>query len=405
MFTTTTTTMWGGGLCRAWWWCITMFLLVSLPLPQVTADCLADPTLNAIFVPQDVDSIPLPDSCCQADVCGLACPEEVSSPGVGYGIAVGFAIGLSFLIGALTYFIVQGEAENYFVAGKSLPLWIVAMTLGAQSVDSNSLLGNVDLSYRFHFWDGACIPIGLGLSLILNGLLLAGKINREENVLTLPDVLSKRYGKVVETLVGLISITSFLMLLAGNLVGMGVITGYVWGINQTVGIWVSAIIVWTYTVTGGLFSVAYTDVVQGAVGWSGCIICCYWLIANAKHDAPPPSIGFPGYVYPNEDIANLYDGVPCDFVENAFCYNAAKYCTDPSDPGTCGLIDNGAYPFGDKRLFGSQMTDAAALTPFPNAILWNWATIFILGLVIWPLWISKCAVWLPNRLKLPPMDA
>ena len=125
--------------------------------------------------------------------------------------------------------------------------------------------------------------------------------------------------------------------------------------------------------------VAYTDVVQGAVGWSGCIICCFWLIANAKHDAPPPSIGFPGYVYPNEEIANLYDGVACEFVENALCYNAAKYCTDPSDPGTCELIDNGAYPFGDQRVFGDQMTDAAALTPFPNAIFFNWATIFILG--------------------------
>ena len=141
------------------------------------------------------------------------------------------------------------------------------MTLGAQSVDSNSLLGNVDLSYRYHFFDGAVIPIGLGLSLILNGLLLAGKINAEENVLTLPDVLSKRYGKVVEVMVGLVSITSFLMLLAGNLVGMGRISAYVWDINETVAIWVSAIIVWTYTVTGGLFSVAYTDVVQGAAGW------------------------------------------------------------------------------------------------------------------------------------------
>ena len=31
----------------------------------------------------------------------------------GHGLAVGFAIGLSFFIGALTYFLVQGEAENY----------------------------------------------------------------------------------------------------------------------------------------------------------------------------------------------------------------------------------------------------------------------------------------------------
>jgi solute:Na+ symporter, SSS family len=103
--------------------------------------------------------------------------------------------------------------------------------------------------------------------LINNAIFLAGKINREENVLTLPDVLAKRYGKVVEVMVSLVSITSFLFLLSGNLVGMGFVSAYTWGVSPTVGIWVSAAIIWGYTVTGGLFSVAYTDVVQGAVGW------------------------------------------------------------------------------------------------------------------------------------------
>jgi solute:Na+ symporter, SSS family len=126
----------------------------------------------------------------------------------------------------------------------------------------NSLQNNIT-----QWWDGAVIPIGLGTSLINNAIFLAGKINREENVLTLPDVLAKRYGKVVEVMVSLVSITSFLFLLSGNLVGMGFVSAYTWGVSPTVGIWVSAAIIWGYTVTGGLFSVAYTDVVQGAVGW------------------------------------------------------------------------------------------------------------------------------------------
>ena len=129
------------------------------------------------------------------------------------------AIVISFLIGFATLFLVQGEAENFFVAGRSLPLWIVAMTLGAQSIDSNAILGNADLSYKFHFYDGAVLPIGLGLSLILNGLFLARHINNETDVLTLPDILAKRYGKVPEILVSIATIVSFMMLLAGNLVG------------------------------------------------------------------------------------------------------------------------------------------------------------------------------------------
>jgi Na+/proline symporter len=91
------------------------------------------------------------------------------------------------LVGFATLFLVHGEAENFFVAGRSLPLWIVGMTLGAQSIDSNAILGNADLSFKYQFYDGAVLPIGLGLSLILNGLFLARHINAERQVLTLPD--------------------------------------------------------------------------------------------------------------------------------------------------------------------------------------------------------------------------
>ena len=246
-------------------------IIIALPYHAVVvkADCLSNPALDAEFVSfiDGAESIPLPGSCCQADVCGIPCPEEVDDPDFGYGLAVAVAIGLSFLIGVLTTFLVHGDAENYFIAGKSLPLWIVSITLGAQAIESGSLLTNVDLSYRYHFWDGAMLPIGIGLSLWVNALLLARHMNAETNVLTLPDVLSKKYGKVTELIVSLICVVSFIFLLSSNLVGLGTITSYLWGISQRAGIWLAAFIVWAYTIGGGLFSVAYTDVVQSAVGW------------------------------------------------------------------------------------------------------------------------------------------
>jgi Na+/proline symporter len=142
---------------------------------------------------------------------------------------------------------------------------------------------------------GAVIPIGLGLSLIINGVFLADKVNMD-NVLTLPDIFAKRYGKTVEILVSLATVISFIMLLAGNLVGIGVITGYLWGISESGGIWIGSAVIWSYTVSGGLFSVAYTDVFQGAIGWVGCLATAYWFIANEENRAPPPSIGFPGTI-------------------------------------------------------------------------------------------------------------
>ena len=51
--------------------------------------CLANPTLNADFVSllglpaNSSKTIPLADSCCQADVCGIPCPAVVPDPGIG----------------------------------------------------------------------------------------------------------------------------------------------------------------------------------------------------------------------------------------------------------------------------------------------------------------------------------
>lgn len=125
------------------------------------------------------------------------------------------ASALFVLIGFATVFFVKGKSENYFVAGRSLPLWVVTATLASQSIDSNVILGSTTLSYKYHFYDGAVLPIGLGLSLILNGVFLARKIN-VDNALTLPDVFAKRYGKLVEVMASICTIISFLCLLAGK---------------------------------------------------------------------------------------------------------------------------------------------------------------------------------------------
>jgi hypothetical protein len=131
--------------------CVLLAVAAALSLAQEV--CLPSSSEIEIAITGTLDG-PSEGSCCQEHICGLPCPEPVPEPGVGYGIAVGVSIAISFIIGILTIFVVKGESENFFVAGRSLPLWIVAMTLGAQSIDSNALLGNVDLSYKYHFYDG-----------------------------------------------------------------------------------------------------------------------------------------------------------------------------------------------------------------------------------------------------------
>jgi Na+/proline symporter len=263
-----------------------------------------------------------------------------------------------FVVGILTLFLVKGKAENFFVAGRSLPLFVIILTLGSQSLDSNATLGNVDLAYRYQFWDGAVLPLGLGLSLIINGLFIARHINKA-NCLTLPDLYAKNFGPLVEVLVSLITCISFLCLLAGNLVGLSVILSFITdGALSTGGsVAIGAAVTFLYTCAGGLFSVAYTDVVQAALGFTGLCVGTWWMLANNDNYAPTPSVGFPGYIYPDDATCELYQGVPCENSPDLCCYNEGLY-----GPG----VDNGAWPFGDSKTIPNYMTDSDAFAPFPK---------------------------------------
>lgn len=78
--------------------------------------------------------------------------------------------------------------------------------------------------------------------------------------------------------------------------------------NQKIaGVWTAAIIIWAYTVSGGLFSVAYTDVFQAIIGWSGCIVFVFYMVTNANPNAPPPSIGFPGMWIDNRMLRKSFN--------------------------------------------------------------------------------------------------
>jgi hypothetical protein len=60
------------------------FLAGAVILVEKTvADCLSNQEFNEFFENKNGGPIPAEGSCCQKDVCGIPCPEEVSAPTVG----------------------------------------------------------------------------------------------------------------------------------------------------------------------------------------------------------------------------------------------------------------------------------------------------------------------------------
>lgn len=258
----------------------------------------------------------------------------------GFGIAVAAFIIITLAVGVFAGKLVKNSGKRLIVAGKSLPLAMVGTMLAAQAVDGNSSLGNVSLVFEFGFWAGAVIPIGLGLCLFVTAAFYAKPLNKM-SMITLPDFYFRRYGNGAEGLSGILMIISFLVLVAGNLAASGFILEVVFGIDYFWGISISALVIVAYTIAGGLFASAYTNLFQVylAIGsfWAGFLFF-YGNFADVPWDviynnAPPEFMDLSGlYDIANGALINwgailalgLGDIVALDFMERVFSARSPK---------------------------------------------------------------------------------
>ena len=171
---------------------------------------------------------------------------------------------------------VDGDSTNFLVAGRSLALPLSAAGLMGQAVDSNATLGNTDLSASLGFWAGASLPLGLGLCLLLTGIFFAKPMNRM-GLLSLPDFYRLKYGRGIELVASVLMIFSFCILLAGNLVAGGFLFERFLGTSYAVGVLLIVGVVLAYTITGGMFSDAYTAFIQMVITVIGSAALLIWV--------------------------------------------------------------------------------------------------------------------------------
>lgn len=190
------------------------------------------------------------------------------------GIGLICFIILFFVVGVGMYFFVQGSGKRYIVAGKTLPFFLIGSMLLAQSLDANATMGNAAGVYAAGWWAGFQFPLGLALCLLLTGLFYAKTLNRM-NLLTLPDFYFRRYNWFTEIIVSLLMAFSFSILVAGNFAGSAWIVSDVLGMNYVTALIFIAIFIFVYTVSGGLYSSAATDIIQiypAIIGFAGCFL-------------------------------------------------------------------------------------------------------------------------------------
>ncbi|XP_068184108.1 high-affinity choline transporter 1-like [Antennarius striatus] len=171
--------------------------------------------------------------------------------------------------------------EMTLLGNRSINLVVGIFTMTATWVGGAFILGIVEMVYKPSMgltW-AILLLLSYVLTFILVGVLFA-KPMRDGNYMTMLDPFIRKYGRVVTTLPSLTSIIMDVTWVPSTLTALGGIMTVVLDSSFTVCIWISAAVIITYTLMGGLYSVAYTDVIQLTIIMIAMWICVPFALMN-----------------------------------------------------------------------------------------------------------------------------
>jgi len=170
------------------------------------------------------------------------------------------------------------NAKDYVVAGRSLPLYMSTALVFATWFGAETVLG-VSATYLKEGMRGIVAdPFGFSFCLVLIALFFARAFYRM-NLLTIGDFYRQRYNKPVEVATSVCITLSYLGWVSAQFTALGVVFHTLSGgaITLPWGIVLGTGVVLLYTLFGGMWSVAYTDLFQSVIIIVGLVYLAFLL--------------------------------------------------------------------------------------------------------------------------------
>ncbi|KAF4086683.1 hypothetical protein AMELA_G00087150 [Ameiurus melas] len=172
------------------------------------------------------------------------------------------------------------QSESIMVGGRDIGLFVGGFTMTATWVGGGYINGTAEHVYLPDYglaWAQA--PFGYALSLVVGGLFFA-KPMRSKGYVTMLDPFQQLYGKRMGGLLFIPALMGEIFWSAAILSALGATLSVIVDININLSVIISALIAIFYTLVGGLYSVAYTDVVQLFCIFIGLWISVPFALAN-----------------------------------------------------------------------------------------------------------------------------
>ncbi len=173
------------------------------------------------------------------------------------------------VVGFITYSINKSHSD-FFIAGRKLNPWVVAFSERASGESAWLLLGLPGAAFAsglMEFWSA----LGCVSGIIFYWFFIARPLREETEkvgAITLPTFLAAGFDKgqaAIRVIATFIIIFFFIFYLSAQFNGAGKILNVTFGLDQTTGMILGAVVIIFYTMMGGFFAVAWTDMVQGII--------------------------------------------------------------------------------------------------------------------------------------------
>ena len=169
------------------------------------------------------------------------------------------------------------DSEDFMVAGRTLPWFVLVGTLLATWMGSGSLFSGAGLGYRnglAALWSSGGAWLGIALIYFIT------KRIRNFGKVTVPDIFEARYGQVAAVLATITTVIAYTTIVSYQFRGGGKVLSLVSDglVSLETGIIITALFAISYTILAGMYSVVYTDVVNGVLMTIGTIAALIFLI-------------------------------------------------------------------------------------------------------------------------------
>lgn len=188
-------------------------------------------------------------------------------------LGIGIYVVLMLAIG---FFASRGahSLTDFIVAGRNLPLWICSASIFATWFGTGIMMGAATSGYDRDMLLMVGEPFGSALALFLSGLFFA-RLYRRSRRLTWIEFFEARYGRFAGVLGTVADIAASIIWLGGILFTFGVLLEALTGLPMAIGVFGGLTVIVIYTMAGGMWAVALTDVVQAIVLILGLLILLY----------------------------------------------------------------------------------------------------------------------------------